>query len=195
VDRLRRTLRDERGLSALETAIILIAFVVVAAVFAFSMLSAGMFSTERSKEAIYASLEEVRGSMQLRGSVIVTATTTGAEGTIAGVIFTVRNVAGGGSIDLTDSSGNHQVVLNYRDDDQVVSDIDWHVNWLGSADGDTLLEDGELAEIRVSGLENALEPDLGVNTSFVIEVQPPKGAVLALERTTPPYIDSVMDLH
>ena len=51
-ERLVNLHEDERGLSALETAIVLIAFVVVAAVFAFTMLSAGMFATERSKEAV-----------------------------------------------------------------------------------------------------------------------------------------------
>ncbi len=39
--KLNQVVRDESGLSALETAIVLIAFVVVASVFAFTMLSAG----------------------------------------------------------------------------------------------------------------------------------------------------------
>ena len=43
----------ERGITGLETAIILIAFVVVAAVFAYTVLSAGLFSTQKSQEAIY----------------------------------------------------------------------------------------------------------------------------------------------
>ena len=51
--RLKMLLRDESGITALETAIILIAFVVVASVFAFTILSAGTFSTERSREAVY----------------------------------------------------------------------------------------------------------------------------------------------
>ena len=38
--------RDERGITGLETAIILIAFVVVASVFAYSVLSAGIFSSQ-----------------------------------------------------------------------------------------------------------------------------------------------------
>ena len=39
--KLGKLLRDENGITALETAIILIAFVVVASVFAFTILSAG----------------------------------------------------------------------------------------------------------------------------------------------------------
>ena len=64
---------EEAGITALETAIILIAFVVVASVFAFTMLSAGTFSTERGKEAIYAGLTEVQSSMELKGGVIAIA--------------------------------------------------------------------------------------------------------------------------
>ena len=38
--------QDERGITGLETAIILIAFVVVASVFAFTVLSTGVFLAE-----------------------------------------------------------------------------------------------------------------------------------------------------
>ena len=38
---------SERGITGLETAIILIAFVVVASVFAFTVLSMGIFASER----------------------------------------------------------------------------------------------------------------------------------------------------
>jgi flagellin FlaB len=41
--------RAARGITGLETAIILIAFVVVATVFAFTVLSTGVFSAERSE--------------------------------------------------------------------------------------------------------------------------------------------------
>ena len=60
----------ERGITGLETAIILIAFVVVAAVFAYTVLSAGIFSTQRSQETIYSGLEEATGSLEIKGGVI-----------------------------------------------------------------------------------------------------------------------------
>jgi flagellin FlaB len=47
----------QRGITGLETAIILIAFVVVASVFAFTVLSTGIFSSERSKETVFAGLQ------------------------------------------------------------------------------------------------------------------------------------------
>ena len=60
---------DQRGVTGLETAIILIAFVVVASVFAFTVLSTGIFSAEKGKETIHAGLREARSSLQLKGSV------------------------------------------------------------------------------------------------------------------------------
>ncbi len=67
---IRRATREEEGITGLETAIILIAFVVVATVFAFVVLSTGLFSSERGKEAVYSGLQKTRGSLELRGSVI-----------------------------------------------------------------------------------------------------------------------------
>ncbi len=50
--------RRQRGITGLETAIILIAFVVVASVFAFTILSSGVFAAERSKQSISAGLQD-----------------------------------------------------------------------------------------------------------------------------------------
>ena len=61
---------NQRGVTGLETAIILIAFVVVASVFAFTVLSTGIFSAERGKETIHAGLKESRSSAELKGSVM-----------------------------------------------------------------------------------------------------------------------------
>ena len=199
--------QDESGLSALETAIVLIAFVVVAAVFAFTMLSAGMFSTERSKEAVYAGLEEVRGSMELKGSVVLTTTNalTGTTGSVQSVIFTIANVAGGAPVDLTPkdaADADNVVVIDYRDQTQRKTDLRWSAEFLGKSDGDTLLEEGELAQITITGLksgdptDNNLSGDgLSTNTDFAIEIKPPQGGVLELERRTPARIDKVMDLQ
>ena len=67
--------RDQRGVTGLETAIILIAFVVVASVFAFTVLSTGIFSAERGKETLFAGLKEAQGSLGMQGSVIANGVT------------------------------------------------------------------------------------------------------------------------
>jgi flagellin-like protein len=65
---LYKTLRrDERGITGLETAIILIAFVVVASVFAYTVLSAGIFSSQKGQEAVYSGLSGAQSSIDLKG--------------------------------------------------------------------------------------------------------------------------------
>ena len=184
---------DERGVTALETAIILIAFVVVAAVFAFTVLSAGTVSTEKGKEAVFAGLAEVSSSMELRGSVIAQASTTGITGTVDSLVFTVSNVSGGEALDLTDTTGSNKVVIDYHDDSQFDTGLDWAVTWSVRADTDDMLEDGELAQITVD--LTSLATGLGPNTVFVVEVKPPRGGVIMLEKTTPSYIDAVFTLN
>jgi flagellin FlaB len=181
---------DEEGVSALETAIILIAFVVVAAIFAFTILSAGTTSTEQSKEAIYAGLAEVSSTMEMRGAVV--AVTDGTN--IDELVFTVSNAAGGEAIDLTSTvSGTNVVIIDYRDATQRQAGLDWTVNWVVRSDTDNLLESGELAEITVD--LTGLATRLGTNTEFAIEIKPQQGSVIVLERTTPAFLDTIVDLR
>lgn len=183
--------RDENGITALETAIILIAFIVVASVFAFSILSAGTYSTERGKEAVFAGLEEVQASMEVKGAVIATAASTGTTGTVDSLIFTVGNVVGGEPIDLNDTT--RVLVISYRDQSQQINTIDWTMDWVVRNDADDLLDTGELAEITVP--LSALTNDLGINTEFTLEMKPPMGSTITLQRTTPAYFDDVIDLQ
>jgi len=83
---IRKLYRGQRGMTGLETAIILIAFVTVASVLAYSVLSAGIFSAERGKATVYAGLESAQSTMEVEGSVLGLSTgpatlTTGTSGT------------------------------------------------------------------------------------------------------------------
>ena len=185
--KLNRLMKDERGITALETAIILIAFVVVAAIFAFTVLSTGTFLTERSKEAAYAGLQEVRGSMELKGGVVL-------ESTGTYVVFNLANVAGGASVDLT------KVKMSYLDsttnqDIAYVAIASLGTNkWsatdtVGTTDV-TILTSGNLARLKVQPPTAILK-----NATFTLEIKPPTGAVLSIQRTTPALIDVVTNLN
>ena len=67
---LRRLVGDQSGITGLETAIVLIAFVVVAAVFAFTVLTTGLFTSEKAKETAMAGVSSAAGSLELVGDVI-----------------------------------------------------------------------------------------------------------------------------
>jgi flagellin FlaB len=65
---------DQRGLTGLDAAIVLITFVVVSSVFAFSALSAGLKSSDKAESTIGESLSEARGSLEVRSGLKVETT-------------------------------------------------------------------------------------------------------------------------
>ncbi len=158
------TSRDQRGITGLETAIILIAFVVVASVFAFTVLSTGIFASERSKETVFSGIEEAQSTLDHRGAVIAyKGLLTGGTSTVYKLSFVVSNAVAGEPVDLTPSyttddtlndpdivSGAKQVtVVSFTDKNQAFSDLPFSINYLGDNDGDGLLENNEKAEITV----------------------------------------------
>ena len=187
----RRLVSDQRGITGLETAIVLIAFVVVSSVFAFAALSTGLFSADKAKETIQAGLSEARGSLELRGSVI--GEDPDSDGNVDKVYFQVANAAGGENIDLTQG----ETVIRYSDADQAImfdTSAKFSVTNLGSADSDNLLEVGEMYELSLLNMETNLTTQLVKSTTFILEVMTPKGAVLHIERSTPVQVEKYNDL-
>ncbi len=198
--KLYRTMKDESGITALETAIILIAFVVVAAIFAFTVLTTGTFLTERSKEAAYAGLQEVRGSMELKGSLVLTSDSTLNQ---EWLIFNLSNVTGGSSQDLSKTRITFRSsTVNYELTMKVLTDgTTWVVPGAGewvSADLATptsslqILSQGKVAKISIR-LPSTVT--IAANDQFALEIKPMSGGVLLIERTAPAYISAVTDLR
>ena len=189
-----RTAREEDGITGLETAIILIAFVVVATVFAFVVLTTGIFSAERGKETVFAGLSKARGTAEVRGGIVMTATGTTTL-VIADVQFALATTAGGEPVPINPTGTTNRTVIAYRDDDVVDNDVEFTVlNIVG--DGDNLLEPGELMLITIDMTADITPtPALNPNERFTIEVQTPVGAVLDITRQLPAELATVMQMH
>lgn len=185
--------KNESGQAALEAAIILIAFVVVASVFAFAVLSAGSASTARGEQAIYSGLQQVQASLEIKGAVIAESATPFSA--VKNVVFTVAPVSGGDPINLSDgTTAPAVVVISYQDSTQRVATLPFKVAWIVSnGTADNLLSDGELAQITVD--VSGITTGLGANTPFTLEVKPPTGAVIDINRTTPAALAAVMELR
>ncbi len=179
---LIRLLRSERGITGLETAIVLIAFVVVAAVFSFVVLSTGLFSSERGKETVYAGLAKTRGTMGLSGSII--GTSNGTE--LTALSFSVTLAAGGEEVSLDPTATNNRTVMSYHDDSVIESDL-VYVTTVAVGDADSILEPGELLTITID-LTQSAAIDIRDNETFWIEMKPPTGSYLVIQRTLPPSI-------
>jgi flagellin FlaB len=68
---LRDNKGRRKGMIGIEAAIILIAFVIVASAFSFMVINMGLTSTQRGKEAIATSLQEVLSPLQVDGSIMI----------------------------------------------------------------------------------------------------------------------------
>jgi flagellin FlaB len=207
--------REQRGMTGLETAIILIAFVTVAAVFGYAVLSAGLFSAERGKETIYAGLQQAKANMEVSGSVIVYADTANATATT--ILFTVRNAIAGTPIDMTPpvitipggghpnfgGAGENRCVISLTTATDYKNNISWETEPIGNDDGDALLEAGEQLEITIDlatlkdadGSPNLLTTPLGPNNWFNIQVKPTQGSTMTIQRTLPAGLDEIQDMH
>jgi archaeal flagellin FlaB len=185
-----RNMADERGITGLETAIVLIAFVVVAAVFAFVVLSTGLFSSERGKETVYAGLAKTRGSMELTGGVIASSNTT----KLTALTFDLTLAAGGDSVNLNPSDTTNRTVISYADDNYTTNNLTYTTTVI-TGDSDKLLEAGELLEVAVD-LTGVSSINLTTNKTFTLEIKPPQGSYLVVQRTTPASINqSIINLN
>ncbi len=195
---LKRIFMNQRGITGIETAIILIAFVIVASVFAYVALSAGLFSTQKAKESIHSGLEEAESTIEVKGNVYGKMESS----ILTEVYFTLATTTGGGMIDFTDTSSansTNKVVISYADAYQIIPTINWTMERLNTDTTDNLLDKNELFMITVDltcvreNVSDEWKP--GPYHKFQLEVKPPVGAVLILERTVPARVDQIVNLY
>jgi flagellin FlaB len=194
--------RSEKGMTGLETAIILIAFVTVAAVFGYAVLSAGLYSAERGKETIYAGLNEAKSNMELSGSVVGLADNN-TPTQLGFIKFTVKNAIAGNPIDLTPCNGTsnatNKCVISLTTANDYKNNVEWTKTAIGDDNGNNLLETGEQFEITIDlnnlGVPGTLTSPLQANDTFDVQVKPAIGSTITIQRQLPPAITEVMDLH
>ena len=204
---MKSLFQDDNAFTGLEAAIVLIAFVVVAAVFSYVVLGAGFFTTQKSQEVVHTGVQQASSSMEVIGNVYGIAS-SGASG-LQYVKFTIGNTAGGTGLDVS------KMVVTYTDEKTRAKDVKYETDpttlidklktaaeqstYVGAwgiiekinANGDTLLEPGEQFVIGVS----VPTATTTVNTPFTVNLQPSVGAVFALKKTVPAAINPVNILY
>jgi flagellin FlaB len=190
---MRKVHNSQRGITGLETAIILIAFVMVASVFSYVILSAGLFSSQKAKEAIHTGLQKTRSSVDLKGNVIGWV----QDGNVTTVYFTVVSIPGADPVDFTNTTGSRSLVVSYSDKHKFDPDVVWGATRLTSNGNDYLLDENELFQIAVylNSPGSAIDPLPGPYDKFTLEVKPPSGAVLTIERTVPARVNEMVTLY
>jgi len=183
---LKNLHRAQKGMTGLETAIILIAFVTVASVLAYSVLSAGIFSAERGKATVYQGLESAQATMEVQGSVLGLSPN---QSEMEQVVFSVGLTMQDEKVDM------NTVVINYFDNETHSENVTWSSAISGGSTERGTANMLEFDEQHVITVTIPASATREVYEAFTLQVIPPTGATLTIERTLPGYIEKVMDLQ
>ncbi|OPY35395.1 MAG: flagellin [Methanoregula sp. PtaU1.Bin051] len=194
--------KNDSAFTGLEAAIVLIAFVVVAAVFSYVVLGAGFFTTQKSQETVYKGVEQATSNIQMMGQVYGMGGSNAVDnnGTAAGiekVKFTIGLAPGAPSVDLSKLT---IVYSNETTSPRLIQQI-------GGTDGSiygfaatksgsavTTMAGQEQIDIEfMTGYTATTTP--GKNTKITIELRPAVGASLPFTRTVPATIQDVNVLY
>lgn len=194
--------KNKRGIVGIEAAIVLIAFIIIAAALSYVVINMGFYTTQKTKETMQTGLEESLTALQLDG--VVTAKTNATSNEILYLLIPVKLSAGKASVDLKNESIIVSVYLpnatylNIYQGAATASSTSWDdlhslLN-LGdrqakfaiyNGDGDTVLESNEKAFLMIRLASNSTDGMVGDYETAKVEVRTPKGAALTVVRTAP----------
>ncbi len=187
-------------MTGLETAIILVAFVITAAAFSFVVLNMGFLTAQKSQTVISAGMQEATSSLQADGDLIGEFDI--ASGNMTLTSFYVRLSQGKEPID----TAGDKLIITYSN--PYVYGVIKDATKTGGAlsevvgDGDSLIEYGErwlvvitYATVVNAGHLNTTDAYSGAYDMFRLELRPAQGAVLAIERNIPAVNTKIMILE
>ena len=204
---MTKIFNKDEGFTGLEAAIVLIAFVVVAAVFSYVVLGAGFFTTQKAQEVVYSSVDMASSSMEVLGNVYGNGTvnaTNPENSRIHGLKFVLGLTAGGAPVDLANTnlvfSGSEGLSDLERDTaiNATLSDVihhsssytagTWYITDISNGDTGSLLDNQKQVTVYAElPTTNLIHP----NDSFSLEIKPPVGAAYAIKRKAPAGIKEV----
>ncbi|MEM2995146.1 MAG: archaellin/type IV pilin N-terminal domain-containing protein [Candidatus Bathyarchaeia archaeon] len=210
---MRRWLRNKKGVVGIEAAIVLIAFIIVAAALSYVVINMGLYITQKTKETMQEGVDESQSALQLDGIVVGK---TDSQRHVEWLILPVKLSVGKAALDLKKEAivvsvylpnvtllniynGVHVNGSQIADCDVLIGNLssiynmnvtDMAMAVIYNGDGDTVLELNEKAFIIIH-LNSTVTEIPGVRHTIAdyetvtIEVRGARGAVLTVVRTIP----------
>ena len=227
-----------RGIVGIEAAIVLIAFVVVAAALAFVVLNMGFYTTQRSKEVMGQGLAQASSALEIDGTVLAKVDTD--SGKLVCAVIPIRLSAGQKDVDLTPgkadiavwvinkggmtatyTNAKHEPAATPPIYTQAITDLKQYLHdisgetvyaanftidelckaagatWSGVAviwrepnNGDNVLQAGEKVLVvvnftKLGSILTQVDGGLKPYDIFKVEIKPPIGSALTIERQVP----------
>lgn len=173
---------DDDALTGLEASIVLIAFVVVASVFAYVVIGSGLFAAQKSREVVNGAIDQTTSLLMSAGSGSKTIQPqVSAQGNhLLTISISLKLPSYSSPIDLNRTKV--RLITNQTVNNSIFFPVQGStVQWPSSRDSppDMLLESGELVQLYFTDL------DIPPATRCTIEVLPPQGMPLSITMTTP----------
>lgn len=195
----------KKGIVGIEAAIILIAFVIVAAALAFVVINMGMYTTQKSKEVMQQGLNEATTALEVDGAVLGYVE-TGPK--VTAIYIPLKVSPGQLAVDFNNTKIDIMIKLPGGAFSKINFGFDPNSSTLGKTvnlaqlkndsattpvasiyiiqgDDDTVLEVGEKFLVVIT-LPNNLT--LSQYQQFTVEIKPLLGAPLIVERSVPPTL-------
>jgi len=215
---LRRFARNKKAISGLETAIVLIAFVIVASAFAYAVLNMGFLATQKSQQVVLGGLQAASSALVVDGPVYGYSTAPGPNGNMTSVIFWLKTASAATSVDLNINKttigfenprgvwpniySNVQLTYTVGSITYTVAQSSTTITWeVGTGfqlvAGQKVRVTVDLSSLTSTAAQGNGPPAAGEiqkNEEFKIIIKPPAGSVLEIDRVAPAAINTVNDL-
>jgi len=175
--------------------------------FAYVVLGAGFFTTQKSQEVVHSGVQQATTNMNVVGEVYGDASGTSMAGTptIHTIIFSLALAAGGSPIDMNKtvfvySNSSMLRTLDFSSGALVngtncntnpPAAYQWGVCSRTNDDYDAVLDPDEKFTIWANVTDLTSATGIPVRDTFQIEIKPPLGASLGITRTTTAAIDKM----
>lgn len=180
--------QNENGFTGLEAAIVLIAFVVVAAVFSYVMLGAGFFTSQKAQEVVHTGMGQAASSIEVHGIVYGYGNGTGDnQAGIDTITATIALTSGMQAMNIsamqvTYTDPTNREFLTYTSGNAAAGG--WNISkYFNTITDDTVLEPNE--KFTLTFMPTTAP---GNNTRFTLALQPEQGALTTIVRSTPAAI-------
>ena len=190
--------RNDEGFTGLEAAIVLIAFVVVAAVFSYVVLGAGFFTTQKAQETVYSGVAQATSNIQMIGQVYGTTSVTGGT-QIKNIQFSLGLAPGAPALDLTKMvivvtqpsvPGINQLFYDTTEGGSTTT-----FSALSARSSDPLSPAGTIKPQQQAVIKFTVSPLLQKNKAVNIELRPAVGASLPFTKSAPASIADTQVLY
>lgn len=177
---MRRHKENDSGFTGLETAIILITFVVVASTLGYVVINSGIITTQKTGQVVQNSVQQAESTIALGGTPVAQGDALGSQ--ISSIDIYLENQYASRGINVDSISyvvSDSQAVHTMNPGDGRIT-----TSFLVAKNSDRALDKGELAKVSL----NTNGYSLTKGKKMTISIQPPEGNVLVVERTLPDTI-------